>query len=112
MKFGISMGGSINDPIHPICKIRCILKKIAKKAPNLPQIGCFFVENGIVMGRKIFAFLGIAMGDFCESGRHIHVQILGENPRGFMHTKEKYECKNVLAHNPALTLCCYNFGIM
>ena len=40
----------------PICKIGCILDNLAKKAPNLPQIGCFLQKNGIEMGHKITFF--------------------------------------------------------
>ena len=37
-------------------KIGCILENLAKKAPNLPQIGCFLQKNGIEMGHKITLF--------------------------------------------------------
>ena len=42
--------------MHPICKIGCILENLAKRAPNLPQIGCFLQLNGIEMGHKITLF--------------------------------------------------------
>ena len=42
--------------MRPICKIGCILENLAKKAPNLPQIGCFLQKNGIEMGHKITLF--------------------------------------------------------
>ena len=43
-------------PMRPICKIGCILENLAKKAPNLPQIGCFLQKNGIEVGHKITLF--------------------------------------------------------
>ena len=43
----------VTYPMHPICKIGC---NLAKKAPNLPQIGCFLQKNGIEMGHKIMLF--------------------------------------------------------
>ena len=47
---------SVPDLIRPICKIGCILENLAKKAPNLPQFGCFLRQIGIVMGLKITLF--------------------------------------------------------
>ena len=47
---------SVPDPIRPICKIGCILENLAKKAPNLPQFGCFLRQIGIEMGHKITLF--------------------------------------------------------
>ena len=44
--------------MRPICKIGCILENLAKKPPNLPQIGCFLQKNGIEMGHKNHAFRG------------------------------------------------------
>jgi len=32
---------SVTDPMRPICQIGCILEKLGKIAPNMPQIGCF-----------------------------------------------------------------------
>ena len=46
----------VTYPMRPICKIGCILKKLAKKAPNLAQTGCFLQKNGIEMGHKITLF--------------------------------------------------------
>ena len=46
----------IKYPMRPICKIGCILENLAKKAPNLSQIGCFLQKNGIEMGHKITLF--------------------------------------------------------
>ena len=46
----------VTYPMRPICKIGCILENLAKKAPNLPQIGCFLQKNGIEMGHKITLF--------------------------------------------------------
>ena len=45
----------VTYPMRSICKIGCILENLAK-APNLPQIGCFFQKNGIEMGHKITLF--------------------------------------------------------
>ena len=42
----------VTYPMRPICTIECILKNLAKKAPNLPQIGCFLQKNGIEMVTK------------------------------------------------------------
>ena len=57
LSFGISMCGLlVTYPMRPICKIGCILENLAKKAPNLPQIGCFLQKNGIEMGHKITLF--------------------------------------------------------
>ena len=36
---------SVTAPMRPIFKIGCIWENVAKKAPNLPKIGCFFEEN-------------------------------------------------------------------
>ena len=46
----------VTYPMCPICKIGCILENLAKKAPNLPQIGCFLQKNGVEMGHKITLF--------------------------------------------------------
>ena len=46
----------VTYPMRPICKIGCILENLAKKAPNLSQIGCFLQKNGIEMGHKIMLF--------------------------------------------------------
>ena len=83
MKFSIyiDVWVSVTDPMRPICNVVCILRNFAtQKAPNLAKIGCFSAENGILQGPKIVLFIDIAKGDFSESGRHIHVQNLVENP--------------------------------
>ena len=41
---------------YPMRPIWCILENLAKKAPNLPQIGCILQKNGIKMGHKITLF--------------------------------------------------------
>ena len=46
----------VTYPMRPICKVGCILENLAKKAPNLPQIGCFLQKNGTEMGHKITLF--------------------------------------------------------
>ena len=43
----------VRYPMRRICKIRCILENLAKKAPNLPQIGCFLQKNGIEIMRWV-----------------------------------------------------------
>ena len=37
----------VTYPMRPICKIGCILENLAKKAPNLPQIGCFKLDRNL-----------------------------------------------------------------
>ena len=44
---------SVTAPMRPIFKIGCIWENVAKKAPNLPKIGCFLRKIGIVMGRDL-----------------------------------------------------------
>ena len=39
--------------MRQIFKIGCIWENVAKKAPNLPKIGCFLRKIGIVMGRDL-----------------------------------------------------------
>ena len=46
----------VTYPMRPICKIGCIWENLAKKTPNLPQIGCFLQKYGIEMGHKITLF--------------------------------------------------------
>ena len=50
----------VTYPMRPICKIECILENLAKKAPNLSQIGCFLQKNGIEMVQN-HALRGIEM---------------------------------------------------
>ena len=62
----------ITYPMRPICKIGCILENLAKKAPNLPQIGCFLQKNGIEMGHKITLFEVIEMVEILNSTLSMH----------------------------------------
>ncbi len=73
MKFGISMGEFLS------------LTQCAKFAKlgvfwGILSNWVFSAENGILKGPKIVLFIGIVNSDFSESGRHIHVQNLGEKP--------------------------------
>ena len=62
----------VTYPMRPICKIGCILENLAKKAPNLPQIGCFLVK-WYRDGSQNHAFRGIEMVEILNSTSSIPV---------------------------------------
>ena len=56
--------------MREICKIGCILENLAKKAPNLPQIGCFLQKKWYRDGLQNHAFRGIEMVEILNSFEH------------------------------------------
>ena len=65
--------------MRPICKIGCILENLAKKAPNLPQIGCFLKEKWYRDGSQNHTFRGIEMVEILNSTLSIPVRIFLKN---------------------------------
>ncbi len=53
---------------------------ILPKSTQLDPNWVFSAENGILKGPTIVLCVGIANGNILKSGRHFHVQNLGENP--------------------------------
>ena len=64
----------VTYPMRPICKIGYIFENLAKEAPNLPQIGCFFAEKWYRDGSQNHAFRGIEMVKILNSTLSIPVQ--------------------------------------
>ena len=82
MKFGISMGGFPSLTQCAQLQNWVYFGKFCQKSTQFGPNWVFFCRKWYIEGSKNCAFLGIANGEFSESGRHIHVQNLGENPPG------------------------------
>ena len=95
--------------MRPICKIGCILENLAKKAPNLPQIGCFLQKKWYRDGSQSHAFRGIEMVEILKKmvARH-GLQLLQSFKAAYFLSYHYISTRTLILGKDIFSLTCAN----